>query len=626
MRSRAARAGLLWILATVRLAADVGPNIVWITAEDLSPHLGSYGDIYADTLNLDRLAAEGVRYTSAFAHAGVCAPARSGLITGVYPSSLGSHHMRSRATLPDGFKTLPALLRDAGYYTGNVSKTDYNFEVPDGAWDGLGEQAHWRYRAEEQPFFYVINLFISHESRVRLSEKEFSEQTSHVKAEQRRSAAEIKPPPYHPDTPKVRADWARYYEMITEMDAQAGEVLAELAADGLVDDTIVFFFADHGTGLPRAKQFIFDSGLQVPLIVRFPEKLRHLAPAAAGQAIDRLVSFVDFAPSMLSLAGVKIPTVMQGRAFLGADAAVPRNYIYAIRDRMDERYDMNRAVRDRRFKYHRNPMPYLPHYPWLDYMDLLETSKEMRRLAAAGELEPGLAHFMAPTKPPEELYDIQADPHELRNLASDPSYADELATLREVFRRWTLDTVDAGYIPEQMLRDGAERAGSEYAFARSKAYPLERVLETTFLFDDGLAASDELVERLSDPNPVVRFWAAVGVTSASEDLDRHEPAREALERLLTDAQAEVRIAAAEALCALGRPARSLPILAGYLRDERWPVRVFAANVIDRIGEQARPLVSEMKAAHSAPLPAPRYAEVYVPWLLAHALRELDALD
>ena len=611
------------LLLTVSGVAAPRPNIVWITAEDLGPHLGAYGDELARTPALDRLAAEGVRYTNAFAHAGVCAPARSGLITGMYPSSLGSHHMRSRATLPESLKTLPELLRAAGYYTGNVSKTDYNFETPAGAWSGVGKRAHWSHRADGQPFFYVVNLFVTHESRVRLPRDEFRSQTPHVLPDDRRDPSDMRPPPYHPDTPAVRAEWARYYEMIAEMDAQAGAVLEELEEDGLADSTVVFFFSDHGTGLPRAKQFIFDAGLKTPLIVRFPRNHRDLAVAGAGETIGRLVSFVDFAPTVLSLVGESIPDRMQGKAFAGRWSAEPRSYVYAMRDRMDERYDMSRAVRDEHFKYHRNFFPYLPHFPWLDYMDQLETSKEMRRLAAAGELKAGVAHFMAPAKPLDELYDIRADPHELRNLAENPAYAAQLRRMRRELVRWMSETRDLGFVPEQILRDAASEYDSEYAFGESASYPLDRVLDTAFQMDEGVSALPILIERLSDPNPTVRFWAATGATALAPFLAQADSLPDALEGIVTeDREAEVRLAAVEALCALGRCGNGLPVLARFLRDRRWPVRVRAANVIDRIDEQARPLLPEIRQALANPLPAPRYAETYVPWLLKRALREL----
>lgn len=614
----------LFVMAIILLdagavrAAD-RPNIVWITCEDLSPHLGCYGDDLAITPTLDRLAAEGVRYTRAFAHAGVCAPARSGLVTGMYPSSLGSQHMRCTATLPAFLKTFPELLRETGYYTGNVSKTDYNFAVPPGAWSGVRARAHWRARSPEQPFLYVHNLNVTHESKVRQPESEFQNLTRRVRPEQRQDPATVIVPPYHPDTPKVRREWARYYDMVTQMDYEVANVLQQLDEDELADDTIVFFFSDHGTGLPRAKQFVFDCGMRVPLIIRFGENWKHLAPAQPGSVIERLVSFVDFGPTVLSLAGVGIPDYIQGRPFLGEQITTPRKYVYGIRDRMDERYDMNRTVRDDRYKYHRNYMPYLPHYPWLDYMDLLETSKEMRRLKEEGKLTGALAHFMADTKPIEELYDIQADPFELINLAESPDHQDVLARMRAVHCDWVHETVDTGLLPEQYLRDRAIGL-SEYEFARGGEYPLDHVLETALLMDQGVSALPELTERLSDDDVAVRFWAANGLTNLGAEASS---AAEALLRTLNDDSPEVQIAAAQALCRMGRPEKALPVLADHLADERLFIRIAAANVVDRIGRQARPIIPDIQHALSLSYPDLKQGSEFLAWLLEHTLRELE---
>ena len=364
------------------------PNILWITCEDMSPNTGCYGDDYALTPNLDRLAAKGVRYTNAFTHAGVCAPSRSGLITGMYPTSLGSHHMRCTTTLPEFVKCFPEYLRKAGYFCTNQSKTDYNFDVPPEAWDvPRGPKAHWRTRTPGQPFFGVFNLTVTHESRIR---------AKYDRLEHDPDAAVF--PPYLPDTPLVRRDWARYHDLITQMDTQAGDILSQLREDGLAEDTIVFFFSDHGVGLPRAKQWIYDAGTHVPLIIHFPERYRHLAPAPPGSAIDRLVGFVDIGPSVLSLVGLEIPKHIQGVPFLGPHAGEPRQYLYGIRDRMDERYDMSRTVRDARYKYHRNYFPCRPFAPWLDYMEKLATMQEWRRLDAEGKLSGVQAFFMRDSK------------------------------------------------------------------------------------------------------------------------------------------------------------------------------------------------------------------------------------
>jgi arylsulfatase A-like enzyme len=539
------------------------PNILWITCEDISPNLGCYGDTQAITPNLDRLAARSVLYTRAFATTGVCATARSSLIMGMYPSSIGSQHMRSKTTLPENIRPFTTYLRRAGYFCTNQSKQDYNFKTPTDAWDvGSGFRAHWKHRQPGQPFFAVFNFLDTHESRIRGRTRHRIELTS----DERHQTDQTRPPPYLPDTPNIRKDWARYLDLITMMDK--GEIpnrLGELARAGVADNTIVFFFSDHGAGLPRAKQFIYDSGMQVPLIIYFPPKWRHLAPEKPGSAVDRLVSFVDFGPTVLSLAGVAIPKHMQGKPFLGSPSVPARKYIYGIRDRMDERYDMSRTVRDDHFKYHRHYLPFVPHFPWLDYMEKLNTSKELRRLQAAGKLSDGPAFFMAKTKPVEELYDIRIDPHELRNLADQPQYRDVLQRMRRTHLAWFKETVDTGLLPEQELRDRAV-GSSEYEYARSGRYPLERILETALLMGQGTEVLPRLIERLDDQDAAVRYWAANGIANLGRAAD---PATNALENRLADSSLDVQIAAAQALCRLGHVNIGLPVLVKLLEHPKW---------------------------------------------------------
>ncbi|MCL4195255.1 MAG: sulfatase, partial [Thermoguttaceae bacterium] len=328
------------------LAAEAGrPNILWLTAEDIGPQLGCYGDRYAVTPNLDRFSSQAVRYTQAFGITGVCAPNRSCLITGVFPSRLGSHGMRSTTTLPAAVKCFTEYLRSAGYYCTNNAKTDYNFPVPMTAWNANSRTAHWKDRQPGQPFFAVFNHEVSHESQIRVPEAAYQRNTARLTPSQRHDPAQAPVPPFHPDAPEVRRDWARYYDNITAMDYQIGDRLKELEDAGLADDTIVFFFGDNGPGMPGVKKWIWEGGLHVPLVIRFPRKWQHLAPAMPGEPCDRMVSFVDFAPTVLSLCGVAAPTHMQGTAFLGASAGQPRRYVHAIRDRMAERFDTVRVVR-----------------------------------------------------------------------------------------------------------------------------------------------------------------------------------------------------------------------------------------------------------------------------------------
>ncbi len=412
------------------------PNILWISCEDMCPDMGCYGDAYARTPHLDRLAAQGARFDRAFAVTPVCAPCRSAIITAMYPSTIGSHHMRSSAVPPPYVKCFTEYLRAAGYWCTNDAKTDYNFPAPLTAWDECRKGADWRGRAPDEPFFAVINLEETHES-----------QCWPIDGQLDHDPARAVLPPYYPDTPTVRRNWARYYDQVTRMDAHVGRILRRLEDDGLADATVVFFWADHGRGLTRAKRWVYDSGLHVPLLVRWPGRI------APGSARDDLVSLLDLGPTVLSLAGLQVPAHMQGRPFLGPAAGPPRDYVFATRDRMEEVYDMMRAVRDKRYKYIRNFQPEKPYAQPIAYMDKMPMLQEMRRLHAEGRLQGPPALWFRPTKPPEELYDTLADPHEIRNLADAPDHQDVLKRMRGVLDAWMEETGDLGLVPEPELKE-----------------------------------------------------------------------------------------------------------------------------------------------------------------------------
>jgi N-sulfoglucosamine sulfohydrolase len=471
----------LWLLSVVFLLPEVlpaadpaRPNVLWVSIEDSSPDLGCYGDSYAITPNLDQFAKQAVRYTACFAHAGVCAPARSGLITGMYPPSIGTQHMRCKGVPPADVRCFPEYLRLAGYYCTNNSKTDYQFDPPATAWDESSNKADWRGRPPGQPFFSVINFTTTHESQIRDPSAQTKRLVAALPESMRHDPAKAPVPPYYPDTPVIRRDIANVYDNITAVDGQFAEVLAKLEADGLADDTIVWFWGDHGRGMSRCKRWLYDSGTHVPLMVRVPEKWRNKvrpddpAAVAPGTVNKDLVAFVDFAPTMLSLCGVSLPAHFQGQAFLGPDRKPPRQYVYGHRDRMDETYDLIRMVRDGRFKYLRNFMPDVSYSQDIAYMNEMPTMKEMRRLHAAGELTGPPALWFRPTKPVEELFDTEADPHEIKNLAGDPQYKDVLERMRAECRRWMTSIGDTGLILEPEF-DELKRPGGEWQRAAPPA-------------------------------------------------------------------------------------------------------------------------------------------------------------
>ncbi len=473
MRLPAAVAFTLFALSTGRnQGADaprspVGrPNVVWIVTEDISPNLGSYGDPDAVTPNLDKLAGQGARFTRCFSHAPVCAPTRSGLISGQYPTTLGSHHMRSKLVTPP--PTFTQHLQKAGYKTFWPGKTDFNFNPPKGWVDST---ADWTKDPSllpaDTPFFAYVNFGVTHESQVRPTPGQRAKNAARLAPGQRHDPAKVHLPPYYPDVPEVRADVATYHDNISAVDHLVGDVLKLLDDRKLSDNTVVFFFGDHGWGLPRGKRWPYDSGTRVPLLVRWPKAV------APGSVRDDLVAFVDFAPTVLALAGAAVPPEMPGQVFLGPARAADRKYAFSGRDRMDEAPDCVRSVRDPRFRYVKNFHPELPYAQWLNYGDEMPTMKAWRRLAFEGKLNDVQKAFFARTKPAEELYDLAADPFETKNLAADPAHAAKLAELRAALDKWTADTKDLGGVPEkELIRTGVVKdvLTSEYD-ARVKLHP-----------------------------------------------------------------------------------------------------------------------------------------------------------
>jgi len=569
--------------ALARDKAAGRPNILWLVSEDNGPYLGCYGYKNAKTPHLDKLAAQGVLYENAFANAPVCAPARSTIITGVYPPSMGTQHMRSKNPIPEAIKFFPQYLRDAGYFTTNRSKTDYNIaKLPQGTWDICSGSGHWKARKKGQPFFSIFNIGTSHESCLHRGAKA-----------SKQDPAKVELPPYHPDTPEFRNDWAYYYERITQMDSQMGDILAELETDGLAEDTIVIYYADHGGVLARSKRFLFDSGTHVPMIVRFPKKYAHLAPGKPGARTDRLVSFVDLAPSMLSLAGIKIPEYIQGEAFLGPQAAKPRDYVYLFRGRMDERYDFARAVRDKQYKYIRN---YMPHLPWGQHLEYLWKSKSTQSLwkeHLAGRLKGAEKRFFQ-TKETEELYDTKTDPHEVNNLAGNAKYADVLKRMRKAQQAWAVDIHDIGFLPEGEFIARSE-GSTPFATARDpKKYDQASVMAAADVANAREAKNlPRLVEMLGDKDSGVRYWAAIGCLSLG---DAAAGASGALEKALDDSCPNVRVAVAESLCSMGKSDKALGVLGREVAHSNPRVALHAANALDYLGDKARGAVAAMKKA------------------------------
>ena len=583
------------------------PNILWISTEDISPQLGCYGDPFAKTPTLDNLAKEGVRFSNAFTVAGVCAPNRSSIITGVYQTTLGTHHMRSggegversiKPKPPAFIKCFPEYLRNVGYYCTNNAKQDYQFDPPATAWDESSKQAHWKNRPDkDMPFFAVFNYDGTHEGSVRLSDEAHAERTKRLTPDQRQNPDKMTTlPPYYPDTPAVRKTWAHYYELITALDYVVADFLQELENEGVADDTIVFFWSDHGVGLPRAKRWLYDSGTHIPLIVRIPEKYRNNGQGKPGIVDNQLVSSLDFAPTVLNLAGLAKPDYMQGRAFLGPDLSSPRQYVFGCRDRMDDRYDIIRMVRDKKYRYIRNYEPYKEYYQYINTSEKSVVMKELRRLKKEGKAQGALGIFLADTKPIEELYDLEKDPHEINNLAEDPSYRPILNRMAQVHFDWMISTKDMGLVPEPELVRLDKELGSRYAiFRQPNSEQLLKELHAiaSLAGKPGRADLGILKQAMGHEFPAIRYWGAIGLGNLGQDAGS---ALKLLYEKLTDSSAIVRVATARALLKLGKDNLALSLLVGELQSPFEWVRLYSAIVLDRAGEQARPTVPYLKQA------------------------------
>jgi len=590
------------------------PNILWITSEDNGPHLGCYGDEYSTTPHLDALAARGMIYRTCWSNAPVCAPARTTIISGMYPTSLGAEHMRSMVRLPEGFRMYPQYLREAGYYCTNNSKEDYNLQKPGKVWDESSNRAHWKNRQPGQPFFAIFNHTVSHESQIRLR----PHQAIH-------DPAKVRVPDYHPDTPEVRQDWAQYYDKIAEVDARAGENLRELQAAGLADDTIVFYYGDHGSGMPRSKRWPYNSGLHVPLIVFIPDKFQELRPSdyQVGGASERLVSFVDLAPTLLSLCGIKPPAHFQGHAFAGAFTAEPPPYIHGFRGRMDERYDMVRSVRDRQYVYIRNYMPHRVYGQHVSYMFQTPTTQVWKQRFDEGKLNEAQAHFWQ-QKPAEELYDLVNDPDEVHNLASSPEHEPVLLRLRSAQQDLALRIRDVGFLPEgEIHRRSASSTPYEMGHDPSK-YPLERIMATAEQASSlKPEAQSELVAALTDPDSAVRYWGALGLLMRTPSAFE----RAAWQKALRDPSPYVRIVAAEGLGRFGTPEDvdlALPVLLELADPTQHGVysAIAALNALDYLDERVAGAEAKILQLPQRDPQADERMQSYVPRLIEKILIDL----
>lgn len=565
-------------------AEEPKPNILWIVSEDNSPFLGAYGDNFATTPNLDRLATNGILYENAFSPAPVCAPTKSSIITGVFANSLGTQHMRSKYPIPNNFIFYPSLIQEAGYYCTNRSGKDYNTIDQVAAWNESGQDASYKNRKEGQPFFQIYSVPVSHESSIH----------KYTPLEELRHDPEKVPiPPYHPRTEEMKHDWAQYYDKVEDMDTKVGEILEELEKEGLRESTIVFYSSDHGGVLGRSKRFMYESGLKVPLIVSVPKKFQHMVKEMPGTSTSRAVNLMDLGPTFLNLIGVDIPAHMQGKPFLRKNTK-EMDKTYGFRGRMDERYDMVRTVRNKEFRYVKNYMPHRIYGQYVGYLWRAPSMKSWEQAHLNGELNEVQSAFWN-RKPAEELYKISSDPHNINNLADNPEYTETLMQMRGECQAWQKEIVDVGFIPEPMI----ERISVEipmYEYVRQSGFQFDHIMETAEMASSlNPDYNLELTNRLGDENPIVRYWSLVGCAIFSEQATA---AKEKIKTMTTDKEVSIRVAAAEVLYNMGEKETATKVLIKCLDSPYLMGRTMALNVIDQMGEdaiEALPIIQEFVA-------------------------------
>jgi arylsulfatase A-like enzyme len=561
----------------------------------MSPHWSCYGETTIRTPNIDRLAAEGALFRNAFVTSPVCSPSRSAMVTGMYQTTIGAHHHRSswpgsKIHLPERIKLLPEYFRQHGYYTSNggpkttvyhadlvsqdrkLGKTDYNFVWEQDVYD----DNDWKNRKPDQPFFAQIQL--------RGGKHRGAKVPNPV------DPSKVNLPPYYPDHPVMREDWARYLNSVIYLDIQVGKILERLEDEGIADNTVVFLWTDHGISHARGKQFLYDEGIHVPLIIHWPGIIK------PGTVRKDLVSHIDIAAASLYMAGISVPNHMQGRPLFGPGYK-PRDYIFAARDRCDETLDCIRCVRTSRYKYIRNFYPNRSHLQHNRYKDGKQIIKTMRGLFAEGKLDLVQARVLVPTRPTEELYDLANDPHEINNLAGLPQYEKALNQMRSRLKKWILQSGDVGLIPEPELEVLAKRYGTKYDIPRKRENQelVGDIIEVIEAGERGRAGISELVRAMNDKRPSIRWWAARSLGNLGLEAKCIE-AVSVLTRALADKSAGVRVEAARALCKMNLESQGLPVLVEELKNEDQIVRHYAALALEDIGEKAQPALDALKQA------------------------------
>ncbi|WP_242204039.1 sulfatase family protein [Aestuariivivens insulae] len=557
------------------------PNILWITIEDTSPQfIGCYGNTNASTPVIDKLADEGVRFTNAFSTGTVCSPSRSSIITAVPTYKMGTGHQRSQYPIPDFIKGFPYYLKQLGYYTTNNSKTDYNIanekDFVKEAWDESSNKATWKDRAEGQPFFAVFNFAESHQSRtMSWTFKQYEKHVwNHLPEEDRIADDAFDMPPFYNDTPEMRKQFARVYNSIKLTDNKIGELLQKLEDDGLKDDTIIFFYADHGEGIPRAKTTGINLGYRVPFVVWFPEKFKHLSPWETGSITDELISFEDLGPTMIDLLGGEIPEQMNGRSFFKKDSEAQPKYLSLSTDRVDNGLDLVRSVTDGRFVYSRNFMPFIPEVRYINYLEIADITKHMRNDLKHGKLNEFQSRIFD-ERPYEVLYDIENDIWEEHNLAENPKYKSVLEGMRQFLDSTLLKSKDILFIPEYDIARISETQ-TPYEYRLQDDYDFDEIYKVASLSGK---KSEQVVkaqiELLKHEDKFVRYWASIGLMSQNKVV--LQPFQKELSEALQDVYPPVSITISAILYNKFESKTASEVLSNFAKNNNWHLSLIAVN-------------------------------------------------
>lgn len=554
------------------------PNVLWVSAEDITTMLGCYGDVNANTPNLDAFAEKSILFSNAFATAPVCSPSRSCIVTGYYATTLGTQHLRSEVKIPDVIKPFPKYLREQGYYATNNYKEDYNF-TDDSIWDDSSKNAHWKNRKNNQPFFSIFNLMLTHQSSIfgndSVYEARISEFLPFVKKIDPES---LILPSYYPDSPEIRKLWARYYTNVGIIDYQFGQIIKELENEGLSENTIVIFFSDHGTGMPRSKRALYDSGLKIPLLIHVPPKIAKKFNIKRGSVDDRMISFIDFAPTMLEIAGIEKPKNWSGRAIISKGKSENTPYVFSTSDRVDESFEMSRTIRTKKFRYIRN---FLPHIPLLQpnfYTDQSRTMQELENFRNSGNLNREQSTMFVEKRMPEELYEIANDKDETHNLAYDPNYRKIIMEMRERLKEKIEQSYDTGLMPEpEMIRLSAHSTPYEVAHNQD-ILPIDQILEVSNLMLDSDPIDERVLKGLRHSNGFVRYWTLI--TVQVKGTENSEIIAE-MRNMLDDSFATVQVEAAKSLVNLN-DYNALPTILKHINSVDLSTALYASRAFQQI--------------------------------------------